>query len=113
MAQSLAWGADLLLSPRIALGVSLAISLQVTSASVEGAWVPLPAPREMGQGGRWAVPVPVGQPGALLALGVPYRPRQAAEWRVSLGLVICRLEMGEKPLVAVCCGCIKACPVAF
>lgn len=51
MAQSLAWGADLLPSPRVALGVSLAIALQVASASMEGAWLPLLAPREKGQGG--------------------------------------------------------------
>lgn len=80
MAQSLAWGADLLLSPRIATGVSLAIALQVASASMEGAWLPLLAPREKGQGG------------CLIALG------QTSGRHVSFGLVICTLEMEREAL---------------
>lgn len=61
MAQSLAWGADLLLSPHIAL----ATALWVASASMEGAGLPLPAPRQWGQRDRWAGPAPAEQPRAL------------------------------------------------
>lgn len=85
-------------SPPITLGVSLAIALLVASASVEGAWLRLLAPWEKGQGDRWVGPVPVGQPGALLALGVPYHPRAGGR---------------AAPLVAACCDGARVCPLAF
>lgn len=84
MAQSLAWGADLLPSPRVALGVSLAIALQVASASSFC--------KHGGSVATSASPMGEGTRGCLIALG------QMSGRRVSLGLVICVLEMEREAL---------------